>query len=401
MNSFDLFDTLVARRCIEEFVTDHADPQMEREEREMIPIQENVLKVRPGDVVVSDMYLPQDFLKSQLEKVTGLKNELLVGPSIKSSGTVWKELRQRGTLPRSHTDNASHCLESARRAGIIPIEARQADLSDVERELRPGFPSLAKTIREARLTTYNEVRRDLEMAQAQANFPFLFLASVILHRRLVARSLERVLISSRDGFLWHRLQAYVRDLMGGNYDVVYFLTSRLAMQHGSEKYMEYANGLLEKPSLVVDLMGTGRSFLEFRKRLKRADVPFLLFVRYTVCDKVQGCDQVMENESNSHYIEFANLARHRTVLDMGPDGIPVYQEKRLVDWEDWKEIQVMHEMFNTALAVMRNYDFSQDLSADDETVLMTAKRLCKRLEGTHALGYFQPSMGEDERMRLL
>jgi hypothetical protein len=401
MNSFDLFDTLVARRCVEAFVTDHADPQMEREEREIIPIRENVVKVRPGDVVLSDMYLPRQFLKSQLERVTGLKNEVIAGPTIKSSGTVWEDLRRRGTFPRFHTDDAPHCLESARRAGITPIEARQADLSEVERELRPSFPSLAKTVREARLTTYDPKHRGLELAQVQANFPFLFLASVILHRRLASQSLERVLISSRDGYLWHRLQMRVRDLLGGKYEVVYFLTSRLAMQQGSERYIAYVDGLLRRPSLVVDLIGTGRAFLEFRRRLESPDVPFLLLVRYTVCEKVRGCEQVMENESNSHYVEYANLARHRMFLDMGPDGTPVYKRRNFVDWENWEEIRVMHETFDTALAAMRNYDFGQDLSASDDTVLSAAKRLCKRLERASALEYFEPVMREDERVRVL
>src|SRR5579859_6185180 len=146
VNSFDVFNTLIARRCIEprairfgiaatldypdfpahrhaaEVAVEHRDytiddiyaelarthslsaeraeelkqAEIEAELANVIPIAENLGQVRAGDLLVSDMYLGADNVRRLLDRA-GLTAEapLVVTSSGKARGTVWPPLLQR------------------------------------------------------------------------------------------------------------------------------------------------------------------------------------------------------------------------------------------------------------------------------------------------------------------
>jgi len=104
MNSYDLFDTLTA-------APDPAIPAGDQDRH--FPIAENIAKVRPQDVVVSDFY---DTPKATriLRDVCGLNNKLICTENGKETGAVWNTVR-----PDHHTgDNPRTDIASAERAGI-------------------------------------------------------------------------------------------------------------------------------------------------------------------------------------------------------------------------------------------------------------------------------------------
>lgn len=388
MNTWDFFDTLVARRCVEPF-TDYRDPQMEREAREFIPIRENILKVRPDDIVVSDMYLPHSFLSEQCKRVTGLQNEFIVGNNIKGSGEAWEKLRrERNLLIRNHFDDARYCLEAAGHAGLTPVECRQTDLTEVEKELRPTFPAFAKAIREARLGTYDTFR-DIELLQIQDNAAMFFFASILLHRRM--KGLRQILMSSRDCCLWVKMQQAVRDLLGGTYNVVYFYTSREARCNGGIPYLSYVNGLLMLPSLVVDVAGTGRTLPILLKRTMFPNTPWLLLCHYKF--ERHPADSLISGGCN--VVERANLGLHPKAVSTTSEGVPVYSNPLGIDWENMPTTLVQHAAFDAVLSAMKHYDFSVDLSASDEAVQSALEASHGRLEATAALEFLTPLVRQE------
>ena len=74
----------------------------------VIPINANIARVRRGDVLVSDMYLPSDVIIKMLGKAGFVRPlKLFVSANGKSNGTIWKQvcadhvvLSHKGGQPR-------------------------------------------------------------------------------------------------------------------------------------------------------------------------------------------------------------------------------------------------------------------------------------------------------------
>ena len=77
--------------------------ELEEECANLIPIAEHVREVRPGDVLVSDMYLPGEFIAAVLRDKCDLHfNPLFLSSHGKSSGRAWSTLQQLFSV-QAHT----------------------------------------------------------------------------------------------------------------------------------------------------------------------------------------------------------------------------------------------------------------------------------------------------------
>ena len=321
INSFDVFDTLVARRCGEPRVifeevgtrigstdfavwrteaeaalngTDYAIDdiydrlaethplvreqrdhiqrlEIDREIANAIPIEENLAKVADGDLLVSDMYLTTETVRRILVK-GGLKR--LIGLHVetrgKSSGTIWPRLACDHRIASHLGDNQHSDVAVPRQFAIRTEHTASAGCNIIEQTLvQAGLRELALLCREARLATWNDDPRlrSLQLFQVSLNLPFLFLASISLARRVSALGKTQIAFCSRDCNLWLPLFERVADQMNVEVDARYFLTSRLARKKGSEAYLDYARDFLAPHSLVVDLCGTGWSLAHLADRL--------------------------------------------------------------------------------------------------------------------------------------
>lgn len=373
MNSWDLFDTLVGGRDISVPCGDQPDGNH-------FPILENVLKVHPTDVIVSDFY---DEAKAEriLTTVASLRNRLYVGNGIKLNGKIWRQVPVE-----SHTGDQPYEIAGARRAGIGANLVQLCQLTDCERELfDAGFRGLALTIREARLVSYHKEHRELQLLQNQANFPFLFLASLLLHRKVKVQGITRVLMCSRDACLWIGLQKRLRDLCANaDYDVAYFHTSRLTRYFPSDNVLKYAEKLVTNDSLIVDVSGSGQSLARFVKQLSvRPDLWLLVGYVEARIGSFAPVSYAIEWFGTTA-VELANLATHPMVSDIRFDAnnqaIPVFVNPAGVGWSDIPQINAMHEAFKLAVSVMDNYDFAQDLNVETPLLLCMLRNLLKRID---------------------
>lgn len=324
--SFDLFDTLLARRCVhahaifesvehasgragfaparlaaeaELFSGDYAlddiyrrladslgmSPQeaerlkaleLATERANLFPIAEHCREVGPADVVVSDMYLPRDWLATAVGEVCGLEpRRLLVSSHGKRNGTVWPLLQRDMRLVEHVGDDPVTDQMSAQRAGVPVRLTAVARRTPLEEELADaGFAPLANLIREARLTTWNDdpALRRAQLAQVGINFPLLFLATLHLCRLCAEHGWDNILMSGRDCYLWHDLYRRLRPMLPGAPEASYFHTSRPARAFPSQDYLAYFTHLRTgRRNLVVDLCGTGWSLTRL---IERAPEPF-------------------------------------------------------------------------------------------------------------------------------
>ena len=182
-------------------------PSILRSKRNLyvIPVAENLSRVRDGDVLVSDMYLPTEVIMGLLRSA-GLDKEvtLFVSTNGKVDGSMWRRLNDHSVVKHTGDNPASDFL----RPLLHRIPAGLTDASAEtpwERFLRcNGAPALSAFVREMRLRVFQKsaASRILQAAQIEANFPLLLLASAALVQWCRESGVSRALMASRDCVLW-------------------------------------------------------------------------------------------------------------------------------------------------------------------------------------------------------
>lgn len=312
MRSFDIFDTLIARRCIEPHgifravelrsgladffnqriaaerrlcdapytlddiyaqlqsitgvddarMAELKDIEIDEELRNAIPIQENISQVRDGDILVSDMYLPQEVIRGLLTRAgCGRETPIIVTSHGKSRGHIWPVLKQNLDIDFHTGDNLHSDIQSAQAHGIEARYTQVAKLNTVETFLMTvGLHQLCQLIRELRLSQHDEDLqvRNWRHMQCQFNIPLLVLSSIHILSECERLQRKTVQFSSRDCYFLKR----VFDSLNREAPEIasaYFYTSRIARLSRSEDYTRYVRTCVTGESLIVDLCGTGWS----------------------------------------------------------------------------------------------------------------------------------------------
>ena len=380
--SFDVFDTLIARRCITpegvfaRVERDHPMPgfaalrwhaeaslagqpyrladiynrlaalagltpeqaaalreaEIAAEMAELIPIAENLQRVRDGDVLVSDMYHDPSTIRAFLDQA-GLRRHvgLVVTTHGKSSGTIWPLLLDQAEISCHLGDNPQADLEMPRRFGIATEHSSVSRPTAIESWLIDvGLAEVAVMLREARLRSLaaDPVARRLQLIQTQLNAPMLFFASIALHRLARRLGASRVLFASRDCNLWQTMFAAMAGAFADPVESAYFYTSRRARIDPSDAYRRYAAEQLGESALLVDLCGTGWSgalllqALGLRERqafLIHQLAPVSLYEsRQTTPDTctIHALVPPAQQEVDHIRLEMANYAEHGSIIGM-------------------------------------------------------------------------------------
>jgi hypothetical protein len=376
VKSFDAWDTLIARRSV-------ADQH--NETGNVFPIAENVAKVEPGDIITSDYY-DEDLLKQLIPAVTGLTNRVIVTEDGKISGRIWK------LLPgvTEHLDDNVNVLRKVHEAGIVRRLTTLSDFTKNEAALMSVFPNLAKTMREARLSTWHAdpLQRQRQLAQIEANFPMLYLASLLLQKQLTDQT---VLMSSRDCLAWFVLQSLIAARTGAKYQVKYFFTSRVARAFPSPAYLAAVNELLPN-SVIVDLCGTGWSLSRLLERTSYPNTPIWFLLRYNYKPLEQEYQRIgrinllnineLTQTSLHPNLERINLADHPMTVDIH-DGKPEVWNPCNIDWQ-MPEIKVQQEAFGSCLRAAEYYPLHLDA---------TEQQIQDALEQTFKwIGEYEPAL---------
>lgn len=434
VRSFDLFDTLVARRCHEPAVVfqvmEHrgnmkgfvpyrraaearlygrsytladiyqqlaSDAGLDAElanrlmnleieiEREMLfPIAEVCAAVRHGDIVVSDMYLPPEFLQDLVQRVCAVPAaRLYVSAEGKKTGQIWPVIRREFEVAEHLGDNPNTDIASAQAAGIparlVTIAHRtrvEADLADA------GYTPLSNVIREARLRTWSadSNERAVQLLQVQTNFPLLFVATLHLANLAAEYGWRRVLFSGRDCYLWNELYASLAPLLGDVPAGCYFHSSRLPRVHPSEDYLRYFAALRgEHPAVAVDLCGTGWSLNRLIERapgpktdiflVHHQDDPELRAYYERQADiaariEPLSCVRRMVLKGENEVLEELNRAPFRLLLDVeaGSAGFRPIFDATLEPPGAVAILRIHHTAFRGALALL--YGMAPDALAD-------------------------------------
>lgn len=293
MKSWDCFDTLIARRFVtpqsifeevgkrigdsnfpqkrieakrksaEKTYSDiykylKVDPQIELdvEMEHCFPIVRNMSQVSDGDYIISDMYLPGEFIGKMLLKC-GLNKDVKVisTPAGKRDGWIWNTLPEKSIL---HTgDHPESDGTSPGKWGIPSKICHLHNLSKLEKTVEQYDPSLAAWMRYVRLHD-PEGDNGFWQDTANLNLPILALASLEL-------PVGDIFFTYRDCVYWKPLFEKITGRKS-----IKFQSSRQALYGKSGKFDEYVALLgMNKNSIIVDLYGTGKSLINYFGNTKK------------------------------------------------------------------------------------------------------------------------------------
>jgi len=295
----------------------------------IIPIRENLQRVADGDVLISDMYLPVPIIRQMLLNAGLTKHvSLIVTNHGKSQGYVWEQIIRQVSI-RKHLGDHPYSDIAVPAKFAIPTEQTLAwRPTAIERLfIEIGLRDLAETLREVRLSTWEHdpIYRRLQLIQLQYNIPMLLFATLQLVRLTKRLGLSKILFSSRDCYLWQRLFDAVAPSLEYSGKAQYFYTSRKTRIKPSTSYLSYAQQSIEEQSVVVDICGTGWSIAVLLQRLglKNAHV-FLIhqFPKNPVFEQRQQTPSeypvhaLQHTDFGLNVVEQCNTAPYGSVVDV-------------------------------------------------------------------------------------
>jgi hypothetical protein len=246
------------------------DLEVQLEHDEVIPIVENLTQVRDGDLLVSDTYMPADIVRSLL-RYAGLERTvgLVVTNDGKYRGWIWPQLLGQCAIRQHLGDNPHSDGRTPTTAGLRAVIYTGAHRSRIEQFLvEHDWPALANLVREVRLanpfTPCQPQERHLWLLACQLNFPLLWFASLALEHYVREQDVREVFFISRDGFLWHELYQQLFP----HRQSTYLYASRLCLLKPSASYLEYFRATWHPQSVIVDLFSTGTSWAHLFARLE-------------------------------------------------------------------------------------------------------------------------------------
>ena len=383
LRSFDIFDTLVARRCVhphnihraveakagyrgftemrvqaESAISAHGEYDLDDIYRAMIvsfglseatalylktlelteefahfvPIRQHIVEVQPGDILISDMYLPKSFVTRVVREKCDLHfNPIYLSSRGKSCGRAWEVLT--GVLRIvEHTGDSHHSdIEMSRRYGVKGRHTAVSQMTSNEALIEElGYRELALAIRAARLALWSpdSAKQMLGCAQIEVNFPLLFLTALLLVNTAARKGWRRLLFSSRDCFFLFLLFERLASRLGLDIVSTYFFTSRIARATPSTSYLNYFNHLCEEgDTAVVDICGTGWSLTRLFEAAGRPEMEMFLLHHinnpdllkyYRTLGKIgrEPTANFITRTGKNSLLEGLNAIEHRMVADM-------------------------------------------------------------------------------------
>jgi hypothetical protein len=251
------------------------------ESRSLFPIVENLSRVTEGDILVSDTYLPADFIREILHRFGATPNfTLYTSANGKKNGWMWCHLSGTYQIQQHHGDNV---LSDYIQPMKFSIPAQLCTFSQPLPEKHLLFPEtidLIRSVRQARLQNPHTDYYDRQVWTFACTSLFPILISICLWLRQIQKegNFQNVLFCSRDAFYLYKIfHAIADDVSSG-----YLLTSRESRLQSHQSYLDYLDGMIAgKSTLVVDLIGTGLTLTKLRDRLRnggsfRIAIPFLI-----------------------------------------------------------------------------------------------------------------------------
>ena len=300
----------------------------------VFPIKCNIDQVKDEDIIVSDTYFTYPELRELLHHA-GFDREIQIISSNygKWTGDIWKDIKTRYKIELHTGNNYNGDVHKPMEKGIRTQHSVTGtdDLNDPEHFYLKYSPELAYWLRYHRLLndiTPKEATR-LHFIELEYNLPFLWASSFALNDYFLRKNLKKLLFMSRDGLLFREVfQNLFPDVPSE-----YLYISRDCLQGHSKSFFAYLNRRLNELTALVDLTASGGSLRTALPRIKVKEPHFwtAFFLKEPFRVDTNGIDLVyvtdnLRTKCNNSHLERLNYADHWHVTDVRSQGIPVFDQ---------------------------------------------------------------------------
>lgn len=224
----------------------------------LFPIRRNVARVEPPDLFISDMYLSQETISAFLFEVCDLNAHRPVVRSNwgKHTGTIWPLLLESYVIRRHVGDNPHSDAKVPRGFNIACEQVTDSQPTAWEAKLRElGLGSIALVQREARLRSTPPNAGPFHAAVTGPYFTILVCFAIYLAQRF-GDGADFIFLSRSADELSRVFTSMFPNIPARGLDI----SRRLAADPGISAMFA---GAITESSIVVDMVGTGRSFFKF------------------------------------------------------------------------------------------------------------------------------------------
>ena len=237
------------------------------EYRVSIPIRSVLNLVQDGDILISDMYLSGDTILWLLKK-HGFNRKVLthVTPQGKRTGESYRHILAHHKIHKHYGDNAHSDIAVAANFGIQPVHITVSAPNATENLLlNNGLDATANLLRTFRLASPSLETPTIWLEQARDNIPFLFYMARQLKHILDTEKRSALYFITRDGCLLHQ----VFSLLYPSVETHILYSSRVVHRNPSADYKSYLKSIYKgrDASLLFDLHGGFASGRELYQEL--------------------------------------------------------------------------------------------------------------------------------------
>jgi hypothetical protein len=287
--------------------------EIETELDNIIPIMANINLVKDGDILVSDMYLPEDIIRKLLNKVGFDKNvTIYISYNGKFTGTMWKYLTSKYKIKLHIGDNLHSDIQMSKYSGILSSHTKINNLSLFENLVPIEIANIFRTFR--LLNPYPEGSNEFIIynEQISSNIPILCFFAKDLHNIYLSENIDKLLLCTRDCCLIYKLL----NLLYPSINKVTFYSSRILSYSNNEEYFNYVKNICTESSLVVDIWGTYQSGHSlFSKLFKKLPRMHFLNICYSIKRTNNYKNLTYSSKDMDVYLEMLNYDINGSIID--------------------------------------------------------------------------------------
>lgn len=226
-----------------------------------IPITENILQVKSGDILISDMYLPEEVIRKMLFKCGLLVPvEIVITSGGKSSGRIWRQIAEQNQYVFHIGDNEISDIKNSRDAGFDSALTILSRPNVVENYVLQYDFEFAAYLREIRLRNpYSEEIKRKYWEFFTLNVGILIILVQLIDDLQKKCGFEYLGFCGRDTYyLWLLYQKFKEDKneIPPQNDYLYY--SRKLIHTSEDEMAKYFSSKINnRKALMIDLCGTG------------------------------------------------------------------------------------------------------------------------------------------------
>ena len=261
--------------------------ELDVELEQAIPITENLSQVKSGDVLISDMYLPEDFVRRMLEKCgLSVPVEIVITNHSKVDGKIWQRFREEGVYLFHTGDNELSDIAKPREFKLESSWTVLSRPNQYETQLLNIDFEFGAYLRELRLANpfTEEIKRNY-WSMFVLNIGILMLIAKLLDKIQKHYGFEYLGFCGRDTYymrqIYQRLKDDQNESMPANNYLYY--SRKLISNSESELLKYFKHEINGRKALMIDLFGTGLNLnmLRLKSGLQYAILLCLLLDRKT------------------------------------------------------------------------------------------------------------------------